>query len=87
MGMTNNQIADMLVRFVNGSAHAWEFDDFISSKQTGELDRLRRELTSISEIYPSDQDGQYCNAEGLLRIKEISEKIRYLRNEWIKSDD
>ena len=76
--MTNNEFAEMLSRFIAGSADAWEFDDYTSIRQHGKLERLRLELVALREVCPPLEPGHYCGPEGLIRMAEIAEEIRAL---------
>ena len=74
----SEKVSSILFRFLSGEAAQWEFDDLISSPRQDELEKFRLELALIREQYPSPNGGQYCNAEGLNRIKEIAEEIRQM---------
>lgn len=74
--MTNHEFAEMLVRFIDGDADPWEFDDFTSIRLRGELERLRLEIVALRESYPPSEPGRYCSPEGMIRLKEIVEEIR-----------
>jgi len=74
--MKNEYVADMLFRFAEGKSKAWEFDDFISSRQSGKLEQARLELASLPERYPPESETEYCNVAGLVRVREIAEELR-----------
>ena len=76
LDMKNKHVADMLLRFAEGKAEPWEFDDFISSRQSGELEQARLELASLPEQYPPGVRTSYCSAAGIVRLREIAEKVR-----------
>lgn len=78
-GLSNDEIADLLIRFVEDTVDdPWEFDDFISCSQQPEIEPYRDEIILIRENYPPDQPRHYCNNEGVLRIGEIAKEIRAL---------
>ena len=78
-GQSNEEIADLLIRFLEDSADdPWEFDDFISCSQRDEIEPYRQEIGAIRDIYPPDRPRQYCNHEGMARIREIAAEIRGL---------
>lgn len=72
-------VAEMLKRFARGEAQDWEFDDFLSSPNTGEMENYRHELVDLPNLYPPTEIGHYCSEAGVKRIIEIANEIEVLR--------
>lgn len=78
-GDTNEEIADLLIRFVEDTGDdPWEFDDFISCSQRPEIMDYRDEIARMCETHPPTEPNTYCDREGMARIRMIAEKIRAL---------
>ena len=77
--MSNDDIADMLIRFVEGKGDdPWEFDDFTSCSQRPEIEPYRHEVAAMRETFPPIDRTRFCNEDGMRRIRVIASEIRDL---------
>ena len=75
--MTNEDVANIIEAFLNGTGEKWEWDDFISIRQKDiYLENIRNICDTISLKYPSDKAGHYANDEGFKILKEIIKELR-----------
>lgn len=72
----SERASDVLIQFLNGRATPWAFDDLISGSQSEKLGQYRLELARLRDEYPPADGRQYCNQNGLKRIREIAEELR-----------
>lgn len=72
------KVSDLIFRFADGFVEPWEFDDFISIPQVGELEIFRRELIRLPDVYPPHGKRNYCNEAGLRRLREIAQELQSL---------
>jgi hypothetical protein len=77
--MDYNQLADVIERFVNGTAKPWEWDDyFIGAKYKDDpfLRDIQRRALAVSFEFPPGTEGGYTNAEGLNVLRGLAEQLR-----------
>jgi len=76
MDHERQHVAEMLGRFIAGSAGDWEFDDFASTKSSDPLiEARRRELIALPRSFPPRDPAHFCSAEGLERIAAIADEL------------
>jgi hypothetical protein len=64
----------LILDFINGNLSAWEWDDFISSKNKNiSLCKLVEFCSNVQYIYPSEDCSKYCNLTGLSKLAEASQ--------------
>ena len=77
MKMTNEEVAEIIEAFLNGTGGQWDWDDFISVRQKDEyLDNIRTICDNIPLEYPPDKAGHYTNDEGLKKLYAIVKELR-----------
>ena len=70
------KIADMLSRFVDSLTTRWEFDDFISMKQSDDvLEKARLYILDIPRLFPPETDSEYASAEGRIKILHVARNL------------
>jgi hypothetical protein len=77
--LTAHEIADVIVRFVeNRSTDELEWDDFISVKyrKHPKFEAVRLQCLAVADEFPPDVEGEYCNADGYVRLRQIAEELR-----------
>lgn len=76
--MNYNEIADVIDRFVDGTAGAWEWDDqFLGTKYDDPFLRyVQQRVLAISFEFPPGPAGGYTNAAGLEALKGLAQELR-----------
>ena len=74
---TREEIADIIVRFLDGTCGQWSWDDLCSIKiEDPELDRIRVLCSSACFVYPPTEKDHYCSAAGRDYLRQLADKLR-----------
>jgi hypothetical protein len=72
MNEERKRIAELLKRFLNGTAAEWEFDTFLSSRHgEPDIEKYRIELAELPNLYPPQESSHYVSKYGVARIRDI----------------
>jgi len=75
--MNTNEMADLIEHFLQGTGNEWEWDDFISVRQSNQqYERIRERCALLPVEFPSSDPQHYCNAEGLNVLRSIVDELR-----------
>jgi hypothetical protein len=77
--LTKREVSRILENFIDGKGDRWDWDDFVSglSLEDDYLEKIRTRCDGLSEEFPPDKPGEYCNEQGREVIRGY---IRELRN-------
>jgi len=77
--LSNNDVADILQGFLDGTGRPWAWDDFTlgMSFEDSNLERARVRCARLSEEFPPIDRHEFCNEQGFEVIRSY---IRELRN-------
>lgn len=75
------EVAQILENFVEGTGGPWDWDDFISiaNVEDERLKHIQRHVNLLSEEFPSEKQGHYCNEQGLDVIRRYIAELRARR--------
>ena len=75
--MQKAELADLIEKFVNGTAGEWAWDDFISVKQSDpEIEEIRRRCAKLPVEFPPKRDREYCSEEGAAVLTDFVQLLR-----------
>ena len=78
--MTRLDVADLILRFVDGNSEAHEWDDFVSIRQSDhEIESLRSVCANIPIEFPPNDSLSYCSDAGIRRLRDLAQRISELR--------
>jgi len=70
------QMADVIDRFIDGTGGPYEWDDYFGTPYAdARIEELRLECLRVQDQYPGKAN-EYCNAEGVHRLRQIAEALR-----------
>lgn len=70
-------VADLIDRFVGGAIGKYEWDDFTSLRgRSPGMEALRVEIVAICDKYPATASNQWCSAEGLQQLQAVGRRLR-----------
>ena len=73
---TNEQAADIIRRFVDGSGSPYEWDDFESQKENNPEAAIALELCIFfAKKFPGDETGLFCNEKALSYFLKIADTL------------
>ena len=72
------EVAQILENFVKGTGGPWDWDDFISigNVEDERLKHIQRHVNLLSEEFPPERPGHYCNEQGLDVIRRYIAELR-----------
>jgi hypothetical protein len=73
-----NELADVIERFVNGTAKKWDWDDYIIGVRYKDpfLCDIQRRALAVSTEFPPGAEGGYTNSEGLAVLRGLADQLR-----------
>ena len=75
--MTKKEIADLIEAFIDGRSGDWDWDDFISIKQSDpEIESIRSKCAKLPEKFPPTVKGHYCAPDGFIELKGMVKELR-----------
>jgi hypothetical protein len=75
--LTRAEAADVIESFVEGKGGSWDWDDFISVRQSDkELEQIRAHCASLPNEFPPQQSGHYCGPQGIEVLKKYVVLLR-----------
>lgn len=75
--MRKDELADLIEAFVNGTSGEWDWDDFISVKQTDpQIEEIRRKCANVPLEFPPTRPGEYCSEGGVALLRNYVRKLR-----------
>jgi hypothetical protein len=73
---TAKDVRDVLVRFVDGTAGPYEFDDFVSvSIGDPRLDAIRERCDGLRAEFPPELPGHYCGEGGVEVMRRFIQEL------------
>jgi hypothetical protein len=74
--MTPKDVRDVLVRFLNGTAGPYEFDDFVSASiGDPRLDAIRVRCAGLWSEFPPEIRGHYCGEGGAQVMRQFIQEL------------
>jgi len=72
------EVAEILENFLEGAGGRWDWDDFISVADVADerLKRIQQHVNLLSEEFPPEKPGEYCNEQGREVIRRYIEELR-----------
>ena len=72
------EVAQILENFLQGTGGPWDWDDFISVGTVADerLRQIQRHVNLLSEEFPPEKPGEYCNKRGRDVIRRYIEELR-----------
>ena len=72
------EVAQILETFLQGTGGPWDWDDFISvgTVADGRLKQIQLHVNLLSEEFPPEKLGEYCNERGRDVIRRYIEELR-----------
>jgi len=75
--LTLLDVADIIIRFADGTCGPYEWDDFMSPPvKSSAILRIREECERVETDFPARHDREWCNPEGGQALLKIAERIR-----------
>ena len=75
---TAREVRDVLVRFLDGTAKPWEFDDFVSvSIGDPRLDEMRERCDGLRREFPPELPGHYCGEGGVEVMRGFIQELEH----------
>jgi hypothetical protein len=79
--LTSKDVRDILVRFLDGTATPYEFDDFVSVPiEDPRLDAISKRCDGLRTEFPPEVSGHYCGEGGVEVMRQF---IRELENDVV----
>ena len=74
---TEQEIASLIDGFASGTGEKWDWDYFISTKFESErVTWAQKECLKVEQEFPRMRLTDWCNEEGLERLREIASQLR-----------
>jgi len=72
------EVAKILEGFLEGTGGDWDWDDFISVAEVADerLKQIQQHVNLLSEQFPPDKRGEYCNEQGREVIRRYIKELR-----------
>jgi hypothetical protein len=72
------EVAQILEDFLEGTGGPWEWDDFISVGEVADerLKQIQRHVNLLSQQFPPEKSGEYCNEQGRDVIRRYIAELR-----------
>lgn len=71
------EIADIVEAFLLNKDGPWDWDDFISIRQSDpDMDKIRKMCADLPDCFPPNASGQYCNEEGMEFLRKLVVDLR-----------
>ncbi len=76
--MTYGEVADTLEAFVDGHSGQWDWDNYMSATFFTDpyLKDVQQRMIHLSDEFPAQKGGGFCNAEGLAVIRAYVRELR-----------
>lgn len=75
---TAKDVRDVLVRFLDGTAGPYEFDDFVSvSIGDPRLDAIRERCDGLCAEFPPALPGHYCGEGGFAVLRQFIQDLEH----------
>jgi hypothetical protein len=76
--MNYNEVADIIERFVNGTAGPWEWDDYTTGTKFDDpfLRSIQDRCRALWIEFPPIEKGHYTNADGIAVLSELVKELR-----------
>jgi hypothetical protein len=72
------EVAQILENFLQGAGGPWDWDDFISVGNVADdrLKQIQRHVNLLSDEFPPEKPGEYCNEQGRDVIRRYIAELR-----------
>jgi hypothetical protein len=71
------ETALIIESFAEGRSEKWDWDDFTSiKKKDAYLESIRLQCISVSDDYPTKEEGRYCSAAGVDVLRALARDVR-----------
>jgi hypothetical protein len=72
------EVAQILEDFLEGTGGRWAWDDFISVGEVADerSKQIQRHVNLLSEQFPPEKPGEYCNEKGREVIRRYIAELR-----------
>lgn len=75
--MRKDELANLIEAFLNGTCGEWDWDDFISVKQSDpEIEEIRLRCANLPWEFPSARPDEYCSDKGTVVLKDYVQRLR-----------
>jgi hypothetical protein len=76
--MSYNELADVIDRFVDGTAAPWEWEEYFLVTKYNDpfLRHIQQRVLAVSFEFPPDAEGGYTNSEGLAVLRSLADRLR-----------
>jgi hypothetical protein len=76
--MNYNEIADVIERFLDGTAGPWDWEDYtlVTTFEDPFLSSIQDRCRALFIEFPPTEKGHYTNAEGLAVLRELVTELR-----------
>jgi hypothetical protein len=75
--MSKSEMAELIEAFLTGVSDDWDWDDFISIKQSNpEIEQIRLRCANLPWEFPPNRPGDYCNDDGAIILKNYVRRLR-----------
>ncbi len=78
--LTKQEVAQILEDFLTGgerSSYSWDGFTSCVSFEDEDIDSIRARCIGLSEEFPPESPGQYCNKQGLDVIRTYIQRLRH----------
>ena len=74
----NLEVAQVLEDFLEGRGDPWAWDNFMSITRVADerLEQIQRRVTFLSEEFPPERPGEFCNEQGREVIRRYIAELR-----------
>jgi len=70
------ETAELITRFVEGSAEDWEWDTFTSVPgETPEAEQLRQEVLAVTTSFAPRSANEWCAPDGMQALRKIAARV------------
>ena len=78
MRLSNLEVARILEDFIEGTGGDLDWDDFLSAAEVANerLEQIRQHCNLLSEEFPPNQPGHYCNELGIEVMRRYIAELR-----------
>ncbi|MFZ2643176.1 MAG: hypothetical protein WA117_19445 [Verrucomicrobiia bacterium] len=75
--MRKDELANSIEAFLNGTSEVWDWDDFISSKQSDPvIEEIRLRCANLPWEFPPNHPGEYCGDAGTRVLRDYIHRLR-----------
>jgi hypothetical protein len=77
MKRTQEEVANTIDGFVNGTGRQWDWDGFTSIRiDNPELETIRKKCVALPVEYPASSPRDYCSEAGIQVMRELLQSLR-----------